>query len=300
MFNKMKTKAYVFLVVVFCVGLALLYVNNVSSTAPEKELTQVSPSGPVSRPSSKKEVKKLSSAEREDLAQTDSDNYFNFERSIKDRDYGLKARKSSRILQYMNAPRRGDPEYEDVLHTLLRNGFGIEDWIPTIVNIKEWSLPFKIRQENLEQLGYSQEEIEENLRDMYEMRKGDVDMIKEAIRHDVGILDESVLDELMAIPIVMENREAPFGRGSYDLFEGDSLHTDDDWMTPAHKASLASYEGPPVERLTELERISWYREWKAKQLGVDPEKVTRLSRNYVGFGSPPADWKPGQSLKRTP
>ena len=299
----MKTRIRASLVVLVGVSLSLIFwlnsdVEEVAEASHENQYGDLPRKVPAreSTPALDGEEAELSRDEREERAQTDSDHYFNLDRRIKDPKYLLKVQKSNRISQYLNAPRRGDPNYEAVLHTLLRNGFGIEDWMETSADIMKWHLPFKIRRENLEQLGYSQEEIDQNLRDMHEMREGDHDLIKEALIRDVGITDMGVLDELISIPIVVENREAPFGRETYDLFEGDRILTDDDWMTPEHRASQASYQGEPRETMTDLERMQLYREWKAEQLGVEPEAVPRLNRNYVNFGRPPVGWKPGDPL----
>ena len=296
----MKAKIYGTVVAVLCMGGVLIYMRSVSSNTPENEATKVGEIEPESQLTPQETTADLRQIERKELAQTDSDHYFNLERSMRDKDYAMKARKSVRISQYLNAPRRGDPNYEQVLHTLLKNGFGIEDWRQTTSNISEWHMPYHIRRYNLEERGDPAEAIEENLRNLQAIRENDYELIKEALIHDIGITDMSVLDELMGIPIVMDNGEYPFGRSGYDLYEGDPLLTDEDWMTPEHKASQASYQGEPREPMTDEERIKLYREWKAQQLGIDPETVPPLNRNYVGFGSPPPGWKPGQPLKSTP
>lgn len=289
----MKKGDQLFLVGLVCVGIVLLLLFT-----RERDASKAQRPGQSGREGQEIEVTPalldsiqgrldLQPVDSRELAELDSDRFYSGKRSRRDPAYLRKVKKHNLIQQYLDASRRGDPNYEAVLHILLRNGYGIKDWATTCRTIMQWYLPFYIRENNLKKLGYPQEVIDENLRVMHEIRVGDFDLIKEALVHDVGITNTTVLDELMAIPIVHEYQEFPFGHGPYNAYEGDLLLTDEDWMTAEHQASRAAYQGEPRKWPSDSARVDAYRDWKADQLGISFFEVPPLNRNYVGFDFPP-------------
>ena len=198
-------------------------------------------------------------------AQVDSDRFFNRERFVHDQDYARKCRKYLAIGRYQNSSRRGDPNYEKVLHTLLQNGYGIEQWEDACNRLMQLHQPLLSRRVSLEQRGYSEEEIQESLREVRNSLRPLERRVAGLIVQKIGIMEPEAIASLMSIPIVVGNNENPFGLGNRRFSEGDRILTDDDWMTPEHRASLASYQGEPRPQLTSSEKFRMFREWQASQ-----------------------------------
>ena len=198
-------------------------------------------------------------------AQTDPDTHFNRERFNLDQDYAQKCRKHQAILSYQNSLRRGDPNYEKVLHMLLKNGYGVEHWSDVCTELLQLHQPLNSRRVNLKQRGYSEAEIEVDLDGFRDKHRHLELVVTGRLIQKIGVIEPNVIADLLSIPIVAGNDEDPFGRGNIRFSEGDPLLTDEDWMTPEHKASQASYQGEPRPQLTRSEKFKQFRDWKSSQ-----------------------------------
>jgi len=206
------------------------------------------------------------------LAQIDSDTYFNRRRFAQDQEYAQKCRKHLAIHSYQNSSRRGDPGYEKVLHTLLKNGYGVEDWVEACTRIMLLHQPLHSRRVSLEQRGYSEEEIQEDLEEFRKKTRSIEKTVTRGLVEKVGITDPNLIAEFMSIPIVAGNNEDPFGRGNSRFSEGDRLLTDHDWMTSAHKDSQTLYQGNPRPKLSSQEKFKQFREWQYSQRATKSEE----------------------------
>jgi len=183
------------------------------------------------------ELKKHSKPQSAALNREDNaTEYVSLARINQEKEYLLKVKKSNAIRQYLEAPRRDDPQFQEVLNTLLENGYGIEHWATTCSLILAWQMPIYLTEMDLKAQGYQGEDLNAKLAEILNDKADFKSTLVEAGPRSTGIDDKELIASLMEIPLRTTNNEAPFGYGGMTTLEGDKIFTDDDWMTETHKA----------------------------------------------------------------
>lgn len=165
----------------------------------------------------------------------------NTERAVRSLDYLMKVQKSNAIRQYLDAPRRDDPEYQSVLISLLEHGYGIEQWAPTCSLILAWQMPIFLTTTDLQALGYSGETLEKKLQEHIDAHQDFKQSLLRTAAIGTGINDLGYVEELMDIPLRVARNEAPFGYSGVTATQGERLLSDADWMNKSHLAAQERY-----------------------------------------------------------
>jgi hypothetical protein len=212
--------------------------NNRSEVKVEKEL----PPKPIKSNSLIPIPKPIDNTEEVDKDSDPSDHFVNMARTISDPEYLKKVRKSNSIKQYLDAPRRDDPLYQDVLNILLENGYGIESWAPLCGQILAWQMPIYLTEQDLKGLGMSGVELDQRMKELMEEKRDLKDMLLQTAPRTTGIHDLELIEELMKIPLRVARNENAFGYSGSSTTEGEKIFTDDDCMTDTHRHYVEKYQ----------------------------------------------------------
>lgn len=170
-----------------------------------------------------------------------TDTYVSMTRTIEDPKYLKKVQKSNFIKQYLDAPRKDDPLYQDVLNMLLENGYGIEHWSSMCSQILAWQMPIYLTEQNLIAQGITGLDLHNKMEELKEEKKELKEMILKTTPRTTGVHDLKLIQELMNIPLRAARNEAPFGYSGSTTRDGDKILSDDDWMTDTHRHYMEKY-----------------------------------------------------------
>ena len=143
------------------------------------------------------------------------------------------------IKQYMHSPVRGDPLFEEVMLELLRHGAGIEDWRRVCAAILQYQMPRQTQRKEMLVAGYTESEIEEELRRMETPWSGGKvnDYVLSIMRHS-RLADPGFIRSLFDIPLYVEPGVRFFGDVSTLPSHGEPILRDEDWMDDFHRAAV--------------------------------------------------------------
>jgi hypothetical protein len=166
---------------------------------------------------------------------TDPEKFVNKIKAIEDPEYGKKILKSNLIKQYLEAPRKDDPLYQEVLNTLLENGYGIENWSATCGLILSWQMPIYLTEQDLKLQGYTGIDLNNKLYEILEGKSEFRQMLIDNSFSTTGIPEPELIEKLLDVPLRTTRNEVPFVYAGTTTYDWDRIYTDEDWMTETHK-----------------------------------------------------------------
>jgi hypothetical protein len=177
-----------------------------------------------------------------------TETHVNWERINTDHDYALRVGKHRVIKAYLASPLKGKAEFEPVLDWMIQHGYGIEDL--QII----WTEAQSVVQ-NMQ----TYDEIEASLRKTPGPKRPEAEiafsaraflyqqepLAKEHLRLAAGLRysEEEALENLWIFAKQVPHSLDRWGPWA-EAEEGETLLTDDDWMSPQRKKLKAEYTGP--------------------------------------------------------
>lgn len=165
------------------------------------------------------------------------------------------------IKAHLASKRAASPDYQEVVKTLLRNGYGIGVVQPT-VNV-------------VLLLTYSEEQIVNRLTDSgvwedfdnrlkSELQKHR-DHAEKQLRRDAGIYDDKLITELLNLRILNPGRVLEL-ESLVPLNDGEWLLTDSDWLTTGYREAMDQHTAERIPDMSFQERMKAWSNYQRTRL----------------------------------